>query len=623
VCGFVVVAGDTIDKKQFLEMKSAIKHRGPDGDGLLFFENIAMGHHRLSIVEKESQGQPWVNDGLFMVFNGEIYNHNILRTELEVLGCFFKSKGDTEVVFEAFATWGADAFSKLDGMFSVVFFDEKKQEVTAARDRFGIKPLYFSRYANGQYGWSSEIGAIKAYSKDEPWELSHVAIEHCLSVGYILEPHTCYEKVSQILPGHYERLNIDSGSIERVEFWSLAKAMHAPMEPISDEEGTELLRGAIVRQMDYNSPIGSFLSGGIDSSVISSVLSKESMGGTFNLTTYTAGFDHVDYDETMLAKDTATRLGVSNSSIVFDNKIVFQSDVMNSIYGGAYADNAALPTYFLSQLAKEKVKILYSGDGADELFFGYRNHRLMYAESICKKFIPRFVRGRVLGTVAKLYPDSPYMPRFLRGRSTLTSLNMDFIGSYHSAMSVCHTDIIRSILTPSFMAKVDGRGSCAVFKAVVAEFEHDDPMKLMQYLDFKTYLPGSVLQKLDRATMRAGIEARVPFLDNQLVSRVLPQTSGLNLGFGQHKTQLRKWAAPFVPSNVVNKVKVSFTSPLDLWFRNMGYDEVRRLLFSEWIIDGGVFDLRGLELLIANHCNGRANYGTLLNSIAVLSKSVQ
>lgn len=623
MCG--IVGAFTVDStrpslsSQISRMREAIKHRGPDDSGEYHLPGISLGHQRLSIVDVEFGKQPWVRGHLVVVFNGEIYNHDALRAELQGKGVQFRSRCDTEVLAAAYEVWGDNAFARFDGMFACAIFDEDRGEITLARDRFGVKPMYVADSIRGACVFASEIQGIQAFSPDSNMDWSAHALENYLSLGYVLEPNTFHQGVRQLAPGTIERYRVGTMNKTVTQFFCLESAMQNGKE-ITQEHGEQLLFDAVHRQRQADVSVGTFLSGGLDSGLITAILSHQVPPESIN--SYSAGFDQAGFDEVPIAAELASQLGVVHNPHYFNADLLQQADTVVDVYGAPFADNAAIPTYHLSSIAAKKTKVLLSGDGADELFFGYRNHRSLFVETAIKGMLPSWVKNPVLGWLAHYCPNHPGIPRFLRAKSTLRALSMGLAEGYCAAMSATDRSLLESLYHPEFKKDLAGYRTENRFMDIASEVSFDDPMKTMQYLDFKTYLPGSVLQKVDRATMKAGVEARVPFLDNALSNAALSQKSEFNLGVGSHKTQLRRWSSPWLSEVSRSRVKKSFTSPLDKWFRDLHYTKFCRVIMSEALMDSRIFNTDALQLLMDKHYRGEANHGTTLWAITVLSKAM-
>ena len=626
MCGFAAalsISGAAIELPQLNGMAEAIAHRGPDGDGVYVTPIAGLAHRRLSIIDVDGGAQPWRHQNLTMIYNGEIYNYNELKRELESDGVSFSSSSDTEVIIKAYQHWGVSAFSRFDGMFAIVIFDENKKEFVVARDRFGIKPLYACDELNGIRLFASEIQGIKGYTPSFRWDLDVFAIDNFMRLGYYIEPRTAYKNIRQIKPGTIEIHKHKSSFYDAISFWSSDVALSKPYgRKIEDEEGIQLVERSVESQSvrDEDVKIGTFLSGGLDSTLITSILKSQNI----NFETFSAGFDIQIFNEIPLAEKVSSRLGVKNNSVLLSSDMLSKAHLIPSLYGAAFADNAAYPTYCVAkEAAKKGVKVVLSGDGADELFFGYKNHYAIYMENKIKRLIPGGSKGQaVMRALGKYYPNSPSMPRLLRAASTFSSLGMSLPESYCEAMSVASQETVNSLYSATMKLSLGGFDTSHDFIKIDSIFSHDDPMKRLQHLDFKTYLPGSVLTKLDRATMRAGVESRVPFLSNELADRVLSQPSSLNISTGRNKRQLRRWSKSFVHEDSRKRVKKSFTSPLDTWFSSLQDKDFYCIILLDKLVDSGMFEYSSLLKIREEHQKGLRNHGTLLWSLAVLSHSL-
>lgn len=626
MCGFAAAiafrGSKSPDVTRVKAMQSAIAHRGPDDDGFFAAKGVVLAHQRLSIIDVGSPPQPArTEDGRFsMVYNGEIYNYLSLRKELLDKGVYFSTQCDTEVLLKSFAMYGPSIFERLDGMFSAVIVDHKEAKVFAFRDRTGIKPLYMAR-DNDVVLFGSEIAAIQAYEPLGFNTLDPEAIDNYMMLGYVVEPKTHIAGIRQLPPAHYAVFDMNSGECSQHEYWSIKDAMHSSSVALSVQDGQALLECSVRSQLMSDVPVGTFLSGGLDSSLVTKIAAQE-REGLGRLHCYSAGFSVSAYDEIPYALEVAQSVNAQHSTVYFDETLLSDVGKVGKFYGGPFADNAALPTYLLAKKARHDVKVLLSGDGADELFFGYRNHRSMYVEQAVKSTLPAFITEHVLKWLAKGYPNHPSMPRFMRAKSTFTSLSMPLAESYCYAMSATSRGVLSQLYTPEFKQRLDAFTTEGEFACIAGELEHHDPMKVMQYLDFRTYLPGSVLTKVDRATMRAGVEARVPFLSNAIMDNMLPQNPRLNLGWGEHKTQLREWSGKWLSEGVSGRVKCSFTSPLDNWFRTLQYPHFYRMIMTDSLVESGIFDVRKIDALMREHYRGKANHGTTLWALSVLARTL-
>jgi asparagine synthase (glutamine-hydrolysing) len=624
MCGLAVAIslkqGHLIREKSVIAMRDAIKHRGPDAEGSWFEPMVGMGHVRLSIVDTKSPPQPYHLDELVIVFNGEVYNHNALRDELTACGYIFKSRCDTDVVLAAFHCWGEASFSRFDGMFAFVIYNKKTHDAWACRDRFGIKPLYMREVDNGDViVFSSELPSLLAYENSNSDVINPHYVEQYMTLGFNLEDTGCYNGVKQLTPGQYVKFNAGSkGLTFNVYFDPRNIMMGKQHSEIPDGSGESLLVDSVKSQLVADVEVGTFLSGGLDSSFITSISSKISDN---KIKSFSAGFDLSDYDETPESTVLSKKIGVEQFIKKFGAEVLLNAGLVIDIYGEPFADNAAIPTYALAQMAADNnVKVILSGDGADELFFGYKNHRSMFLEEKAKRCFPKFMKTAVFPFMGKYYPHHPSMPRFMRAQSTFESLGMSLPSSYCAAMGMTSRRMLDGLYSKEFKAKLQGYRTEQSFERIAAGCEFEDPMKVIQYLDLKTYLPGTILKKVDRATMKAGVEARVPFLSNDLSAAALATPSSFNLGLNKNKAQVRGWSTGWLPEESQNRAKKSFTSPLDQWFRCLQYERFCRIIMSESLMDSQIFDIKAVQRLMDMHYEGKLNCGSTLWSLAIMSK---
>ncbi|MEG3765046.1 asparagine synthase (glutamine-hydrolyzing) [Alteromonas sp. 14N.309.X.WAT.G.H12] len=626
MCGFVAaVASEKAplpNMGRVKAMQAAIAHRGPDSEGFLVEESVILGHHRLSVIDVDSAPQPERTiDGRFsMVYNGEIFNYKSLKEELVAQGVVFERRCDTELLLKAFLRYGPAVFSRLDGMFAAIIVDHQKELVWAVRDRVGVKPLYLAK-EEGVWLFASEIQAIKAYAPSRFSSFNPEAIDNYMMLGYIVEPKTYIAGIHQLPPAHYAVYDMKSGEVKQHEYWSLKDVIHSTPSFISQSEGCNILEASIRDQLMSDVPLGTFLSGGLDSSLVTQVAASQMNGKRIHC--YSAGFSVSDHDEIPAALEVAEKVNAHHTTLYFNESLLSRVGQVVDIYGGPFADNAALPTYDLALNAHDQVKVLLSGDGADELFFGYRNHRSMFIEQAVKAYLPSFINEHVLGWIANGYPNHPSMPRSLRAKSTFQSLSMPLCESYCYAMSIASRATLNQLYSHEFKCRLGAFSTEGEFARIGHELEHHNPMKVIQYLDFKTYLPGSVLTKVDRATMRAGVEARVPFLSNTMMDRVLPQEPQHNIDWRRNKKQLRHWAGKWLTDDVRNREKQSFTSPLSQWYRTVQYPELFRMIMTDELMESGIFDVRKVDALLREHHIGKADHGTTLWALSILARTLK
>jgi asparagine synthase (glutamine-hydrolysing) len=618
MCGLVALYHpDPARALAITDMQRTLVRRGPDDAGVYVAPHVALAHQRLSIIDIDGGAQPmWLKGGrVGVVFNGEIYNHRSLRTQLETRGAVFETSSDTEVLLHAYTIWGESFVERLDGMFAFALWDAVSQRLLIARDRFGIKPLFVRHCDDGTVAFASDIKALLAMEAKRP-PLQPRAIENYLSLGYVLQPDTFYRGIEQVMPGTFEWHG--AGTHTTTRYYRVEDALATTGSPVGDDEGRAILRDAVASNLIADVPVGSFLSGGLDSGVITSLMSTLRHPDSFY--TYSAGFTEPAFDESAQARALANRLNTNHVDVTCSSGMLTDVDLLLDIYTTPFADNAALPTYYLSRQASQDVKVLLSGDGADELFFGYRNHMLMQLEDTVRGCMPKEMSRQLFSWLAKHYPNHPSMPRYLRGRSTFVSLASPLSHAYCQAIGITARSVLDGLYSEEFKRELAGYQTEHTFEELLTGVAELPTMKQIQWLDFNTYLPSSVLTKVDRATMHASVEARVPFLSNKIAQTALTQPSRRNLHWGGNKRQLRQWSKEVLGDDQRLRKKRSFTSPLDAWFVAMGPVELRRRVMHDALFECGYLLPSAVERLINEQINGKGQHGTTLWSLMILGR---
>jgi asparagine synthase (glutamine-hydrolysing) len=599
------------------KMTRVLNHRGPDGEGFHIDESVALGHTRLSIVDIANGHQPMVTNTIAVTYNGEIYNFRELRAELEEQGFSFQTNCDTEVLIHGWSYWGHDLVTKLRGMFAFVIWDATTQNLFVARDRLGIKPLYWSITDDGDLIIASELKALTLHPKLNA-DLCEEAIEDFFSVGYVIEPKSIYKSVKKLSAGHFISVNINKiDDLLEQPYWRLQDYLSSEQTDVDSlkVEFQTLLNESVRIRMLADVQVGAFLSGGVDSTVIVANMAKHSQQP---VKTSSIGFDLSAYDESYYAEKVAKYYQcdhVTTSVSVNDLSLV---DKIVDIYDEPFADNSAIPTFILSQATKKYVKVALSGDGADELLFGYRNHQMFLFEERLRKVIPGFIRKTVLSGIAKYYPQSRFIPKLFRVKTTFEGLSNDRIDGYHNAISITSQKALQSIYSCKFQKMLNQYSSLHLFRKLAKEVENQDPLKQVQYIDFKTYLPGCILTKVDRASMANSLEVRVPFLDHKLVEWGLGISSSVNLSVRTGKKLMAKVFVNLVPAFILNRKKMGFTSPLDEWFRQIPLETLEARVLSEHLLSTAYFDVQGIQNILLEHHERKNNHGLTIRSLVIL-----
>lgn len=622
MCGVVAIYHhDQIfefDQSVIENMNNSQHHRGPDDQGVYIGKGIALAHTRLSIIDIEDGHQPLFDqtDTVGITYNGEIYNYQELRSELIQLGYKFNTKSDTEVIVNAWREWQTDCVTKFNGMFAFVLFDKASQQVFAARDRLGIKPLHWTKTEDNQIVFASEIKALKRHPKIK-FDLNHKSIEDFLSLGYILEPKSIYTSINKLEPGHYILLNQHTPDVFIKKcYWDVKNYINSDINSYDIEKIHQQLSKAVKKRMIADVPLGAFLSGGLDSSAIVALMEQLSAD---KIITSSIGFDLSQYDESYFAEKVAKHFNTDHSTTNVSVNDLSLVDLVVDIYDEPFADNSAIPTLILSKVTREKVKVALSGDGSDELFFGYRNYQMLNMEEKLRRFFPKKITKPLFSLLAKYYPKLDKAPRFLRAKSTFQALASDTITSFHNAMSLSNTATLNALYSYQFKENLAGYSSLKQFKFLAKEVEHLSPLKQIQYIDFKTYLPGDILTKVDRASMANSLEVRVPLLDYKLVEWGLGLNEKLNFKGKKVKQVLAKSLKGLVPKFVLDRDKMGFTSPLDEWIRQIPKETLEKRIFSEELVSQNIFNIRELKSLITKHQSRIINNGVLIWALLILA----
>jgi asparagine synthase (glutamine-hydrolysing) len=618
MCGITGIfdtrGGRAIDRAALTRMNESQHHRGPVEGGLHIEDGLGFGHRRLSIIDLESGQQPLFNEdnSVVVVFNGEIYNYRELMTELLALGHQFRTHCDTEVIVHAWEEWGEACVPRLRGMFSFAIWDRNQHCLFLARDRLGIKPLFYALLPDGQFVFSSELKALLTFPA-LPRELDPCAVEEYFAYGYVPEPRTIYLAARKVRPGHTLRLQQGSLNIEERQFWDVPFKPHAPAsEADISAELIVRLREAVESHMIADVPLGAFLSGGVDSSAIVAM-----MAGLTDtpVTTSSIGFKHREYDESEYAAKVAAQYHTRHHLEIIDADDYGLVDQLAALYDEPYSDSSAIPTYRVCELARKQVTVALSGDGGDENFAGYRRYRYAMAEENVRSRFPSALRESVFGTLGKLYPKADWAPRMFRAKTTFEALARDTVDGYFHGVSIMPDRIRDQLFSDSFRQGLNGYRAVEVMRGYAAKSPTDDPLSLIQYLDMKTYLPGDILTKVDRASMAHALEVRVPLLDHQFVEWVsgLPPTVKLKDGEGKHI--FKQALKPFLPDDILYRSKRGFSIPLADWFRGPLKERVRQAVLSPILLDTGYFNQTYLQHLVDSHESGVKDYSVFLWSL--------
>ncbi len=618
MCGLVGIFDSRgqapIDSALLRRMNDSQFHRGPDGEGLFVDPGIGLGHRRLSIIDLAGGAQPLFNEdeSVVVVYNGEIYNFQELFEELAARGHRFRTHCDTEAIVHAWEEWGEACVERFRGMFAFALWDRKRETLFLARDRLGIKPLYYAPLDDGKVLFGSELKSLLLHPA-MPRDIDPCAVEEYFAYGYVPDPRTIYQGVRKLEPGHLLVWRRGETEPRPRAYWELVFEDGATVDENQvREELIERLRDAVSCRMIAEVPLGAFLSGGVDSSAVVAMMAGLSEKP---VNTCSIAFDDPAFDESSHAASMAARYNTNHSVESIDPDAFDLVDRLATLYDEPFADSSAMPTYRVCEMARRHVTVALSGDGGDEVFAGYRRHRWHAYEEMVRARLPQSVRGPLFGLMGRLYPKMDWGPRVLRAKSTLQAVARDSIGGYFHTVSLVYDEIRGRLYSDAFRRTLQGYDAGEVLARHMRAAPTEDPLTRIQYADMKTYLPGDILTKVDRASMAHSLEVRVPLLDHCFVEWAAKIPSGLKLRGREGKYVFKKALEPHVPADVMYRPKMGFAVPLSAWFRGPLRDRVRAAVTGPTLAETDMFDQRYLARLLDEHQSGAREHSAILWSL--------
>jgi asparagine synthase (glutamine-hydrolysing) len=610
------------DRDLLLTMNLSQYHRGPDEGDVFMEPGVALAHRRLSIIDLSSGQQPMFSaDGnLCVVYNGEIYNFMELANELKAKGHQFHTRCDTEVILYAWQEWGEACVERFRGMFAFAIYDRGRQCLFLARDRLGIKPLYYTETIDRILIFGSEMKAITVHP-DVPRRLNYEAVEDYFAFGYVPDPKTILCNVRKLPPGHTLLLKRGACTSGARQYWDVPFQIERGRTEVQlQEELIGRLSEAVKIRLVAEVPLGAFLSGGVDSSAVVALMSKLQQSP---VNTCSIGFDVEQYDETSYAEQVARQYGTNHrvNRVVSDDFDLL--DKLAAMYDEPFADSSAIPTYRVCQAARESVVVALSGDGGDELFAGYRRHRWHMNEERVRARMPFGFRSRIFGVAGRVYPKLDWAPKIFRAKSTLQALALDSLDAYLSTVSVSTADQRQSLYSADLKARLQGYRAVENFHYYAARAPAKDPLSLIQYIDMKTYLPGDILTKVDRASMAHSLEVRVPILDHEFLGWASGLPPELKLNGQQGKYVFKKSLEPYLSKDVLYRDKMGFGVPLAKWFRGPLKQRITRNLLEGGLADMGLFDRGAMQRIVSQHLSGQWEHSALIWALLMFESSTR
>ncbi len=596
-----------IDPAVLHRMNESQHHRGPDEGGVHIEPGVGLGHRRLSIIDLSTGQQPLYNEdeSVCVVFNGEIYNYQELIPELQALGHVFHTRSDTEVIVHAWEAWGERCVERFRGMFAFALWDRNRETLFLARDRLGVKPLFYAFLDDGTFLFGSELKTLLAHGGLKR-DIDPAAVEEYFSLGYVAEPRCIFRGARKLPPAATLLVRRGEAPAEPRSYWDVRFTLDARIgEAEAREELVRRLTDSIRLRMISEVPLGAFLSGGVDSSAVVALMAGISAEP---VNSCSIAFSDPAFNESAFARKVAERYHTRHSEDLVESDDFGLIDTLARLYDEPYADSSAIPTYRVCQLARRHVTVALSGDGGDESFGGYRRYRLHLMEEKMRSALPLGLRRPLFGALGRLYPKADWAPRVFRAKTTFEGLSRTAVEAYFHSVSILRGPMRRQLFTPQFRAALGGYDAIEVFRRHAGQAGTDDPLALIQYLDLKTYLVGDINTKVDRASMAHSLEVREPLMDHPLVEWLATMPSSLKIRGQEGKYLLKKAMEPHLPDDVLYRPKMGFAVPLARWFRGPLKERVRESLLGPRLHDTGWFNRKYLQHLIEAHESGARDY---------------
>jgi asparagine synthase (glutamine-hydrolysing) len=599
------------ERAQILDrMCRVITHRGPDDQGVLVQPGVALGMRRLSIIDLSGGHQPISNEdgSVTIVFNGEIYNYRELQSLLQSRGHEFKTNSDTETIVHAYEEFGASCVDHLRGMFAFAIWDERQKTLFIARDRVGKKPLYYSITSSGTFVFGSELKTLLQHP-DVERNTNPRALDAYFSLGYVPDPLSIFKNVEKLSPGHH--LTFAGGRLSVERYWDFEYHTNGNDHRAVDylDELRSLLEESVKLRLVSDVPLGAFLSGGVDSSTVVGLMARAL---DQPVKTFSIGFNEDSFDELKYARLTAEKFQTDHHEFLVTPDICEVVDQLAWHFDEPFADSSAIPTYVVSKLAREHVKVVLTGDGGDELFAGYTRY---LTEQRRGKFdlLPRFVREGLMNPLSRSLPHSAW------GRNYLHNVSLDPITRYLDNVSVFSGLNKGALYTADFSDQLrSGSHLRTYFQELSGNVRTNAGLDSLLYIDSKTYLPGDILTKVDRMSMAVSLEARVPLLDHKLIEFVTRIPAGLKMMGTETKHLFKQAIADLVPREILNRPKMGFGVPIQHWINQQLRERIRDTLNDPRTVQRGYVTKEYVALMLDEHERGRRDHSMALWALLML-----
>ena len=638
ICGDVDFFRDSVEPRQIQRMCLELRHRGPDDQGMVFIRDsqsfevdregplpetmgpfhVGLGHRRLSIIDlSKAAHQPMGNEDrtFWIVFNGEIYNFKDLKKDLEKRGHRFKSQSDTEVVLHSYEEWGTDCLNRFRGMFALAIWDGRRKRLFLARDRLGKKPLVYS-WKDGRLVFASEMKAILQIPGVDR-SIDEDALHAYLTYQYVPAPLTIFKGIRNLPPGHYLICEAEDG-VKLERYWRLPW--------VAEDKGPrnvsgwghllrEELEESVKLRLISDVPLGAFLSGGIDSSVIVGLMAKHT---TQPVKTFSIGFQEKTFDELSHARVVSRHFGTEHYEFVVRPNAVDLLPKLVWHYNEPFADSSAIPTYYVAKMTREHVKVVLTGDGGDESFAGYPRYRWAQWAALLMRF-PEAVRRQWMPSLFRSLAGFHWKePSLNRGADVLASLSPSEERNYLELISVFRERDKEVIYTADFAQRLKATNPQNFVAEKFRDIGPGRGLEKLLHVDLHTYLPGDLLVKMDIASMANSLEARAPFLDHVFVERAAEIPFHLKMKGRGTKFVLKKAFSDFLPPSILNRQKMGFAVPMARWFRKDLREYVSKMLLETRTLNRGYFRGEGIKRLLNEHLALRYDHSAKLWALLVL-----
>jgi asparagine synthase (glutamine-hydrolysing) len=602
-----------ISRTALSRMNAAHAHRGPDAGNVHLAPGIGLGHRRLAVIDLETGQQPMFNEdgSLVVVCNGEIYNYQQLMQELRALGHVFRTQSDTEVIVHAWEAWGPQCVQRFRGMFAFVLWDRTLQTLFMARDRLGVKPLYYAFLNNGLLLFGSELKSLLAHGNLSR-QMDPLAVEEYFALGYVAEPHTIFKAASKLPPGHTLTVRRSFPAPEPKAYWDVRFTQDNFLKPEeAQDELVHRLRESVRLRMQADVPLGAFLSGGVDSSAVVALMAGLSSAP---IITCSIGFAEAAFDETEYAQQVALRYLTDHhrEQVSMGPEDAVGMDLIDTLarlFDEPFADSSAIPTWRVCQLARRHVTVALSGDGADESFAGYTRYRQHQHQEGLRRALPLWLRRPMFGLMGSVLP-----------KPTFDVMASDSVQAYLHTVSVVKAPQRRALFSDRLKQQLGGYSALEVFRRHASAFyaltgTNPNPLALVQYLDLKTYLVGDINTKVDRTSMAHALEVREPMMDHELVQWLATLPSTLHVDATHGKLLLKKAMEPYLPHDLLYRRKMGFAVPLAAWLRGPLRQRLQDAVLGQRLLDTGWFERRALQQLVDAHLSGSHDHSSALWSL--------